>query len=256
MGGRQIRPGGFLASDFNYIRQGMAHMWAMQLSQLDAGGSIGSSHTVREIGNFMAEFFQAIPKERYCFFVETEKEEDIQKKKNPLLGSYAYGRTGRTPSDPLRGFFHLKYSKSGTPTARLIKPGKYTPFDYEDGEVANPYTEPGFRLRRQPRSGKYRHIASYTIDELISIGWDGAKYVSTKSRNAAAGQYVPFIPGYDSDSCDEYEEIDFGAGKRAGTIGLPSEDVGLYMTIPTSMMGGDGGMDDWQLVQLQNGIGY
>jgi len=29
-----------------------------------------------------------------------------------------------------------------------------------------------------------------------------------------------------------YEPIDVAAGKRAGTVGLPQEEVGLYMEVP------------------------
>ena len=101
----------------------------------------------------------------------------------------------------------------------------------EDGDVLCPYEEMESKLERQP-NGKYRHISSYSLDELIDLVWDGARCVSTKGKHAAHGFFVPFVPGYDSDSEDEYEKIDIHAGKRAGTVGLPEDEVGLYMEFP------------------------
>ena len=101
----------------------------------------------------------------------------------------------------------------------------------EDGNAISPYRESGSKLPVGP-NGKYRHIASYTMKELMALGWDGATYVSTRGqgRHAADSHHVPFVCGYDSDSEDEYEPIDIAKGKREGVIGIPQE--GLYVNVP------------------------
>ena len=218
------------------------------LSQLD-GATQDETESEHIVKSLMVEFFKGVSEDRHRFLVEScgssENDEDHG---NPLEGSYPYGRTGRTQRDPLQGFFHFKYSKRGKPVARLIKPGKYTAYcTTKRGDVSTPYEEHGSEIEVGP-NGKCRHIASYTLDELIALGWDGAKYVSTQSRTAVTGQYVPFVVGYDSDKDDRYEEINVQAGKRAGTIGLTPEEVGLYMTIPDMQ-----GTGQPQLVQLRNG---
>ena len=226
-----MRPGGFNASNLNLSRQGLAYFWALLLSRLDKDTVDAYDPLVLGATNFIRSFFEGIEKSRYTFFVEQEEVLNVTKR-NPLEGSYAYGRTGRTIQDPLPGFCVFKYSKAGKPDVRVIKPGKYTPFrPTADGGVESPYEVPGSKMRRQP-SGKYRHIASYSKEELVSLGWDGAMYCATRGRHAANGHYVPYIPGYDSDADDEYEAIDIAAGKRAGIIGLPPEENGLYMTLP------------------------
>jgi hypothetical protein len=246
VGGKRMKPGTFISSDLNLRHQGMAHMWARFLARMDAASDSAPDSMIDKAATFMVSFFQEIPPERYSFFVE-KVEKIITQKRNPLLGVYPFSRTGKTPRDPLQGLFHFKYSKRGKTVARAIKPGKYTPFILSpEGYIETPYRETGSKLRRQPESGKFRHIASYSLDELIDLGWDGAMYVCSQARHAATGQYVPFIVGYDSDEDDEYEPIDVQAGKRAGTIGLPADEIGLYMTIP-SMEGGS------QLVTLQRG---
>ena len=244
MGGQPMRPGSFNASDLNVNHQGLAHCLAHQLKVVDHDlASI--PFDIKKAAAFMSDFFKDIPKERYIFFVESENDPRVTRR-NPLEGSYPYGRTGRTPRDPLQGFMHFKYSKKGTPVVRLIKPGKFTPFyPTETGDAANPYQETGSKLERQP-NGKYRHIASHRLDELIALGWDGATYTSAKGKHEAVGLRVPFIVGYDSDSDDEYERIDVTAGKLAGTVGLSPEEKGSYMAIPN--MGRPG---ERQLVRIQ-----
>lgn len=149
--------------------------------------------------------------------------------------------------DPLQSFIHFKFSKRGKHLTRTIKPGKYTPYvTCQDGEICTPYQEQGSKMKKE-RNGKYRHIASYSMEELISLGWDGAMYVSLLGRHAAQGHYVPFICGYDSDPDDDYEPIDIQAGKRAGTIGLSSDEIGLYMSVYDPQSCGQ------QLVTIQNG---
>lgn len=240
-----MKPGDFNTSDLNLKRQALAHLWGTLLSRLDA--NVTADPLIDKAASFMSDFFESISKDRYDFFVETQEEPAGVRRLNPMEGAYPYGRTGKSSRDPLHAFFHFKYSKTRKPVARLIKPGKYTPFHPTDGgDIATPYTEEGSKMRRGP-SGKYRHIASYGLDELVALGWDGAKYVATQGKHAAVGQYVPFIPGYDSDDADEYEPIDVQRGKLAGVIGLSQEEAGLYMTVPDPST--DGGS---RLVQLNN----
>ena len=245
MGGKRMKPGCFNASDLNLKRQGLAQFWAMLLGKLDNHTGLVAGDITEEVSKFMVSFFNEISSESYTFFVEQETPNESQR--NPLKGSYAYGRTGRTPQDPLCGFFHLKYNKAGTPAPRIVKPGKYTPYRVSpNGDVDSPYEEKGSKLQRQP-NGKYRHIASYSLEELIALGWDGAMYTSARGQHAANGHYVPFVVGYDSDADDEYEPIDVQAGKRAGIIGLPSEENGFYMALPDFDNPGQ-----WQLGQIRN----
>lgn len=165
-----------------------------------------------------------------------------------MEGSYPYGRTGKTPQEPVAGFCHFKYGKQGEPVVRLIKPGKYTPYKLSsDGDISTPYEERGSKMKRE-RSAKYRHIASYSMEELIELGWDGAMYNSVRGRHAVKGCYVPFICGYDSDAEDDYEPINVQAGKLAGTIGLPPGEIGLYMIL-ADLSNPDRG----QVVQLKKG---
>ena len=186
----------------------------------------------------MQDYFGSISPDGYRFFVEPGNEN--MERRNPLEGSYPYGSTGKTLEDPLVGFLHCKYSKRGKPTVRIVKPGKYSPRLANEAQ-STPYQEKGSLMRRGA-SGRYRHIASYSMAELIELGWDGAKYNS----KTISGQWVPFVPGYDSDEDDKYEPIDVQAGKQAGIIGLLPEEGGLYMTI----IGGDGNR---RLIQLNVG---
>lgn len=187
-------------------------------------------------------YFVKVPKERFTFTRESEANA-APDSSNPLLGAFPPGRTGRTPRDPLAAFFHFKYSKRGVPVVRLIKPGPRTPFilnaslaeqrskDFNRAmHIQTPYKEEGSKLKRQS-NGRYRHIASFSQEELRELGWDGAKYCSN-GNHAAKGMWVPFVCGYDSDADDRYDPIDVAAGKRAGTIGLRDDEVGLYMDIP------------------------
>ena len=142
---------------------------------------------------FMEDFFGKIPRSAFTFFAEEDKEvmESIScrlsnislQQRNPLLGSYPVGRTGRTSRDPLAVFFHFKLSKAGERVARLIKPGMKTPFivaaspeqqrqrGFQRSDfISTPYEEVGSKMLPLP-NGKYRHIASYSIEELILLGW-------------------------------------------------------------------------------------
>ena len=243
-GGKTMKPGGFNASELNLRRQGLAHLWGLLVSSLDKDSATHRLIDGDAAATFMREFFNGISKERYVFFVESEARVVLR---NPLEGSYPYGRTGQSMQDPLQSFLHCKYSKRGQPVVRLIKPGKRTPFlTNELGEVANPYVEQGSKLRRLP-NGKFRHISSYSLEELIALGWDGARY-NCHGNHAAKGVWVPFVPGYDSDSDDEYEPIDVAEGKRNGVFGLPDEEFGLYMTIADMERPGS-----QRLVKLQRG---
>ena len=244
MGGNRTR--GFTASDLNFKHQGMSHIWGHLLSLLDTDSisAAGQIFDTEKVAAFTMDFFNKIPRDRYTFFIE--KEEQLKTiRRNPLEGSYPYGRTGKSVRDPLQAIFHFKYSKRGEPSVRCVTPGRLSPVTPPGG---SPPCEGERKLKRGP-SGKYRHIASYSLEELIDLGWDGAMYTSTRARHAASGLYCPFIAGYDSDSEEEYEPIDVQRGKREGTIGLSASQVGLYMTIPNpnDLHGRQ------RLVQIKNG---
>ena len=66
---------------------------------------------------------------------------------------------------------------------------------------------------------------------MIDLGWDGAMYASTRGKDSVLGQYIPFINWYDSDSEDDYEQIDVRAGKLAHTIGRPFDEKGRHMIL-------------------------
>lgn len=236
MTGKKMRPGDFSTSDVSLKQQGRAYEWGIFLSQLDMNSTDAQQQVIKAV-EFMVDFFRNISKEKYTFFVENDVQVKVARMRNPREGSYPYGRTGKTPQDPLPGFLHFKYNKAGEPVVRVIKPGKHTPLILTpDGEAQTPYKECGSKMPREP-NGKYRHIASYSMEELVALGWDGATYTSTRGKHAAVGHHVPFVAGYDSDEEDDYEPINVAAGKRAGVIGLPPDENGLYMTIP-SMDGG------------------
>ena len=253
MGGRKMEPGGFLASDLNFTMQGLSHFVGMFLATLDQPDGDGGGDMVERTAGIMKEFFGSLPKDRFSFFVDssTEPPRRGEVRRNPLEGTYHSMRSCRSMQYPLQAFMHLKYSKKRKAVARLIKPGKYTPYlPSEDGDYAeSPYVKEGSKLPREPTTGKFRHIASYhSMDELIDLGWDGAMYVSSQGqRHGLSGRYVPFIVGYDSDSGDEYEPINVRAGERAGIIGLPRSEVGSYTAVP------DFGSRSCKMVKLNNG---
>lgn len=244
MGGRRMKPGDFNTSDLNAKCQGMAHMCGMFLSWVDRDFN---STAMDKVAQFMVNFFEQVPKEQYTFFREGERSDGGTTGSNPLEGPFPYGRTGKSPREPLAGFCHFKFSKRGRPVARLVTPGRYTPYcPTPSGDIGTPYEEKGSRVPRLG-NGKYRHIASYSLSELIALGWDGAMYNSSKGRgHGVKGRYVPFIVGYDSDSEDEYEPVDIPTGQRAGVIGLSAELQGAYMTMPDFQNPGQS-----QLVQLK-----
>jgi hypothetical protein len=230
MGGRTMKQGSFLTSDLNMKRQGISVIWGTFLSQLDDhNGTAVEVMGVDKASTLMKNFFLNIRREEYIYFVKENEISTIHR--NPLEGPYPYGRTGMTARDPLQGFLCLKYDKAGKPDTRIIKPGKLTPFIPGRGGFAAPlqWSGPGKSQLERLSNGKYRHIASYNLDELIDLGWDGAMYVSTRGRHAVIDKYVPFINGYDSDSEDEYEPIDVEAGKRAGIIGLSPDEKGKHI---------------------------
>jgi hypothetical protein len=241
--GRRPLAGGFETSDTNLKWQALASMIGNTLRGLDAdaagGGTLGIGI---DAAAFMNEYFEGIDEDHYTFITEVSAINNTDTS-NPLLGSYPPGRTGRTMRDPLPAFMHYKYNKRGEPAVRLIKPGKRTPLiidasleeqrrpDFDRAmHVRTPYEEKGSKQQRQS-NGKYRHIADYSLDELVALGWDGAKYVASGDHEAK-GLWCPFVCGYDSDPENQYDRIDVVAGKRAGTIGLPQDEVGLYMDFP------------------------
>jgi len=129
----------------------------------------------------------------------------------------------------------FKYFKNGKNKVRIILPGKLTPYvnssiDGDPNATEYPYQK-GLSTRgnQQVRllNGKYRHIASYSLEELRKMGWDGAMY----NGGTYDGVWVPFIDGYDSDPDHEYEPFDIAIAKRSGTAGTKNI-TGLCMSIP------------------------
>lgn len=235
MGGNKMKPGGFNASDLNLKFQGLAHICGTFLAQLDASTNI-SSMSPERVAKFTQEFFEDRDTTEYTFFA-SDVGLSAGEGRCPLDGSYPIGRTGLSAQEPLQAFMHYKYSKRGGPVVRMIKPGKYTPCHRTShNNVDTPYSEGGSKLFPGP-SGKIRHIASYSMDELIALQWDGAMYHSSKGRHAARGTWVPFVCGYDSDSADEYDPIDLELARENGIVGLPRDEVGRYMEVP-NMQGG------------------
>ena len=112
---------------------------------------------------------------------------------------------------------------------RFVKPGKLTPIGQRGVGFNSPYAENG--SKQVPLvSGKYRHIASYSLEQLLQLGWDGAKY---SSSDTIPGTSVPFVCGYDSDPDNEYAPFDVAKARQEGLVGLQQQDVGLYMKVPT-----------------------
>jgi hypothetical protein len=226
--GRKLR--GFAASDASYERTGLVPILSSLLGELDFSAG-PYSEEAENVASFMKSYFSQERRRACEFMIEPSFAAAIQEEAapvNPLLGNYAHGRTGRTPRDPLRGFAVLKLEKGGKPKARLIKPGKKTPYVTVDHETVSPYDygeAEQFKLPMKP-NGRYRHIASYSLEELIDMGWDGAKY-----NSSTQGAWVPYVPGYDSDPDDEYERVNIAHGKRQGLIGLTEEDIGLCMDV-------------------------
>ena len=169
---------------------------------------------------------------------------------NPLDPAlhHPQGRTGLTKRDPLQAFMYFKYEKSGEYKARLIKPGKLTPYinrsrNKDPGETEFPYEGlENQQVMLEEDGGKCRHIASYSLEELRKMKWDGAMYQGETYK----GVWVPFVSGYDSDPGQEYEDFDMDVdvARREGVAGL--DDVGKYIMMPG--LGGDG---QGSLVQLQ-----
>lgn len=121
---------------------------------------------------------------------------------------------------------------------RLLKPGTLTPVT---DELETPYEDQG--SKQVPlASGCYRHIASYSLKELLQMGWDGAKYNST---DTLPGLYVPFVCGYDSDPDNVYVTLtkdDIVKARKEGLVGLPKSEEGLYMEVPDPSKSHDGMM--------------
>ena len=234
MDGSQMRD--FDKTDAALERQAVVLIIANMLADLDvATDDALSNGDASRAGKFMTEYFKGAAKN--CTFViksnSPNPSDDAPSISSPLDGAHPYGRTGRTVDDPLQAFFHLKFTRAGTPAARLIKPGKLTPYISDGESTCSPYEETGTgkNLPRRP-NGKRRHIASYSPDELVALGWDGAKYSSNNKQLKLEGCWVPFVCGYDSDPDDQYEAVDIRVGKKVGTIGLAPGEVGLYMKLP------------------------
>ncbi|GAX28081.1 hypothetical protein FisN_2Hu101 [Fistulifera solaris] len=221
---RSARDKAVSSFDMNIKFEWWLHSWAHILSSVDNGSTenLEPEFDLDKIAAFTKSFFEEIKTSRYAYFVDEEETTEAITPRNPLDVSYPYGRTGRTPLDPLQGYASYHESKCGNPVWRLVIPGTLAPL-LEGVIVYNGEN----KLKRGPR-GKYRHIASYSLQELIDLQWDGSL---TRSKTAK-GYSVPFIPGYDSDSDDEYEPIDIERGRREGTIGLSDSQVELYLLVP------------------------
>lgn len=156
--------------------------------------------------------------------------------RNPLDPSLSYPRSssGQSVQTPLKGILHPKRNRDGAPRVRVIKPGKLTPAlphpSRDPPFDSSPYRDTGSKLKRLPRSLKYRHIADFSLEELRRIGWDG--YTSA----TLDGQWVPYVCGYDSDPDDSYAVVNVAAGIQAKTIGLHGEN-GFYMYLPGQGVG-------------------
>ncbi len=214
--------------DANMKFHWMLHSLAHILSSVDKGNTenLQPEFDFDKIAEFTKSFFDGIKTSRYAFFVDEEETIEATTPRNPLEVSYPYGRTGRTPHDPLQAHTYSRRNRRGNLGYRLVIPGSLTP-PFNGMYVYNGEN----KLQRGPR-GNYRHIASYSLQELIDLNWDGSLYPS----KTAGGAPVPFIHGYDSDSDDEYEPIDIERAKREGTIG---QSVGLYVLAPGLHLNGE-----------------
>ncbi|GAX28078.1 hypothetical protein FisN_2Hu104 [Fistulifera solaris] len=207
--------------DVNMKFRWMLHSLAHILSSIDKGTTenLAPEFDLDKIAAITESFFDGIKPSRYAFFVDEEETVETVTPRNPLEVSYPYGRTGRTPNDPLQAYKFCRRNRRGNWMHRYIIPGSLAP------PISGTYVYNGEnKMKRGPR-GKCRHIASYSLQELIDLNWDGSLYLS----KTAGGLPVPFIHGYDSESDDEYEPIDIERAKREGTIG---SSVGLYVLTP------------------------
>ena len=134
------------------------------------------------------------------------------------------------------GLLLLSVLQNGNRKVRLIKPGKLTPLVEGHPEEPTTPNAPPYRgnLQVPLPSGQYRHIASFSLAELLKLGWDGAMYINYETLS---GKWAPFVCGYDSDPDNEYEPVDVRQSERAGLVGLPPNEVGIYMTLPTGQLG-------------------
>ena len=94
-GGSRMK--GFTASDLNLRHQALSHFWGSMLSYFDEKNAADISdilfNDVNKIEEFVSSFFKQLNPNKYKFFVETK--EELASGRNPLLGSYPYGRTGK-----------------------------------------------------------------------------------------------------------------------------------------------------------------
>jgi hypothetical protein len=148
---------------------------------------------------------------------------------NPLDPHLKYpkSRNGSSQRKPLPTRCLFKVLSDGREKMRLIRLGKLSSLNstIDDRPIA-------CQLRPLP-NGKYRHIASFSLDELRRLGWRGCMYTASEGEHAANGMWVPFLDGYDSEPELEYEPFDVHVGRRAGTVGIDLDDVGKYIEIPS-----------------------
>ena len=165
-----------------------------------------------------------------CYIPGTKVPRSNPPSPNPLDPSLPYppGRSGKSAEDPLQGIVHIKRQKNGMEEMRFVKPGKLTPIGQRGEGFNTPYAENG--SKQVPLvSGKYRHIASYSLKQLLQLGWDGATYCSS---DTIPGTSVPFVCGYDSDPDNTYAPFDVAKARQEGLVGLQTHKVGLYMKGP------------------------
>jgi hypothetical protein len=221
---------GFETSDESLISSARVGLIAEFLRGLDRLDTDDLARAAK-IADFMKDYFGAEFSSKATFFVVEPCSLSLR---NPLLGNYPVYANGKSAQTPLPAVWHMKYSKSGKESGRLIKPGKYTRIS-STGQMGSPWPlNTGNKLVRQA-SGRFRHIASYSLEELIELGWDGAMYICSATRakpHEASGMQVAFIPGYDSDEEDTYDPIDVVVARRAGILGLPADEVGAFISIP------------------------
>lgn len=152
---------------------------------------------------------------------------------NPIDVGLRYPQhSNGSPQNPVKSAMLCKYTKSHQAKVRVIIPGKLSQCQGEVDRTRPPQLIP-------LPSGKFRHIASFSLKELRQLGWDGSLY-----HSSSVGTWVPYINGYDSDDDDSYEPFDRKKARQTGIIGLPIDLVKKYMMVRNPQ----GGM---QMVQLQ-----
>lgn len=232
---------GFEVSDVNLEYQAYSFIYSKILNELDKDPNCAIGKTCAE---FMKTYFTtSINKNDYSFLIDNQNENShldhcgihdnddgnmrgTTLSKTTLLGPNPIDVALRYPrhsdgsiENPIKSAFLCKYSKSHEVKARIIIPGKLSKCQ---GEVDPPRSPQLIPLS----SGKFRHIASFSLKELRQLGWDGSLY-----HSKSVGTWVPYINGYDSDDNDSYEPFDRKEARHNGIIGLPIDLIKKYMMV-------------------------